>query len=191
MIATQIEIPGLHYIPAYLDADEQADLLDTIDQQRWNSEMARRVQHYGYRYDYKKRAVDESMYLGPLPDWLIALAERMKRAGWIDGMPDQVIINEYEPGQGIASHVDCIPCFGDTIISLSLGSPCVMIFSSLITAAQSQIFLEPGGLIVMQGEARHRWRHGIPARKTDLCDGQVSKRGRRVSVTFRQVVLHD
>ena len=189
MIATQIEISGLHYVATYLDRDEQSHLLEVIDQQPWNTELRRRVQHYGYRYDYKKRSVTESDYLGPLPRWLVALAEHMQRAGWLDTLPDQVIINEYQPGQGIASHVDCIPCFGDTIVSLSLGSPCVMMFSSLITAMQTEIFVEPGSLIVMQGEARHRWRHGIPARKNDMFEGRVSKRGRRVSVTFRQVTL--
>ncbi len=191
MIATRIEIPGLHYVTAYLDVDEQARLLEIIDQQPWSTELKRRVQHYGYRYDYKKRAVDVTDYLGPLPRWLTALTEQMQRAGWIDDLPDQAIINEYIPGQGIASHVDCIPCFGDTIISLSLGSPCVLVFSSLMTAVQAQLMVEPGSLIVMQGEARHRWRHGIPARKTDVYDGQVSKRGRRVSVTFRQVIIHN
>lgn len=33
---------------------------------------------------------------------------------------DQAIINEYLPGQGIAAHVDCEPCFGDEIGVVSL-----------------------------------------------------------------------
>ena len=35
-------------------------------------------------------------------------------------------VNEYLPGQGIAQHVDCVPCFGGTVASLSLLSPCTM-----------------------------------------------------------------
>ena len=33
--------------------------------------------------------------------------------------------------------------------------------------------------------------HGIPARKTDFLNGEVLKRGRRVSVTFRTVILEN
>lgn len=182
-------LPGLRYIPNYLSSDEQIHLLETIDWQPWSSELRRRVQHYGFRYDYKKRAVEPSMYLGELPGWLDNLAERLHQDGLTDTAPDQVIINEYEPGQGIASHVDCEPCFGDTIISLSLGSPCVMVFTSLRTRAAVEMLLEPGSLVVMQGEARHDWQHSIPARKTDLFNGASIPRARRVSVTFRKVIL--
>jgi alkylated DNA repair dioxygenase AlkB len=182
-------IPGLRYLPHYLSPDDQTRLLDTIDRQTWSNELRRRVQHYGYRYDYKKRAVDSSMYLGPLPGWLGRLSACMNRDGLSPSVPDQVIINEYQPGQGIASHVDCEPCFGDTIISLSLGSPCVMVFTNLRTRDDIEMLLEPGSLLIMQGEARHRWMHGIPARKTDVVNGQPIQRGRRVSVTLRTVIL--
>lgn len=182
-------IPGLRYLPLYLSTTDQARLLETIDHQTWSNELRRRVQHYGYRYDYKKRTVEPSMYLGPLPDWLGKLAACMNRDALTASVPDQVIINEYEPGQGIASHVDCEPCFGDTIISLSLGSPCVMVFTSLRTRADVEMLLEPGSLLILQGEARHRWMHGIPARKADVVNGQPIERGRRVSVTLRTVIL--
>ena len=185
-----MRIPGLRYLSHYLPPAAQRHLLETIDQQTWSNELRRRVQHYGYRYDYKKRTVEPSMYLGPLPDWLGKLSACMNRDGLSPSIPDQVIINEYQPGQGIASHVDCEPCFGDTIISLSLGSPCVMVFTNLRTRADIELLLEPGSLLIMQGEARHRWMHGIPARKTDMMNGQPIERNRRVSVTLRSVILN-
>lgn len=39
-----------------------------------------------------------------------------------------MIINEYEPGQGISPHIDNINLFKDIIVSLSLSSDCIMIF---------------------------------------------------------------
>jgi alkylated DNA repair dioxygenase AlkB len=42
---------------------------------------------------------------------------------------DQLIINEYMPGQGINKHVDRIDIFENYICSLSLGSDCVMTFA--------------------------------------------------------------
>ncbi|MBZ0301110.1 MAG: alpha-ketoglutarate-dependent dioxygenase AlkB [Anaerolineae bacterium] len=182
-------ISGLRYLSGYLPLHEQIALLNVIDQQPWSDELKRRVQHYGYRYDYKKRLVDSSMYLGELPDWLRPLAERLAEDGLMEPSPDQAIINEYLPGQGIASHVDCEPCFGDTIVSLSLGSACVMTFTNLRTRKEFETVLDPGSLIVLRGAARYDWQHGIPARKTDTLHSEVIKRGRRVSVTFRQVML--
>jgi alkylated DNA repair dioxygenase AlkB len=101
-------------------------------------------------------------------------------------MPDQVIINEYLPGQGISPHTDCIPCFGKTIASLSLGSPCVMDFCKGIE--KHSLMLERRSLLVLLDGARYEWQHGILARKTDKHDGQIINRTRRLSLTFRNVI---
>jgi alkylated DNA repair dioxygenase AlkB len=181
-------LPGLHYCPAYLPETDQQDVLAIIDRQPWSTELRRRVQHYGWRYDYRRHAIDRSLFLGPLPDWAARLVQRLSRDGVAPSVPDQVIVNEYEPGQGIASHVDCIPCFGDTIVSLSLGSPCVMEFTRLRSRETVPLLLAPGSLLVLQGEARYGWKHGIPARKTDRHYGRAIHRRRRVSLTFRTVI---
>lgn len=182
------QVPGLFYIQEYLSEDEQHELLATIDQQPWITDLKRRVQHYGYRYDYKKRSVDPSMYLGTLPDWIRSLAERLHEEDFIAVVPDQAIINEYHSGQGIASHIDCIPCFDDTILSISLGSPCVMIFSHIHSKTNVPILLHPGSLVVMKEESRYEWKHGIAARKSDMVDGQKILRDRRVSITLRKII---
>ena len=98
-------------------------------------------------------------------------------------------MNEYVPGQGIAPHVDCEPCFEDTVLSLSLGSDCVMDFSRVRDNETKSLLLERCSLLVMTGESRYDWRHGIAARKTDVWKKQMIERGRRVSLTFRKVIL--
>lgn len=180
---------GARYLPSYIAQSEENVLLSQIDKLPWLGDLKRRVQHYGYRYDYKARRVTDDSYLGPLPSWLEALASRLWEEGIFEIRPDQVIINEYLPGQGIAAHVDCEPCFGGTIASLSLGSACMMEFSSLRSGGSLSGFLEPQSLLVLQDEARFGWKHGIPARKSDLIAGQKFPRARRVSLTFRTVVL--
>ncbi|MBL8596335.1 MAG: alpha-ketoglutarate-dependent dioxygenase AlkB [Devosia sp.] len=102
------------------------ELLAQIGALPWRDDLRRRVQHYGYRYDYKARRVTRDSYLGPLPEWLATLVGGLSADGIFEAVPDQVIVNEYLPGQGIAAHVDCEPCFGDMIASLSLGSGCTM-----------------------------------------------------------------
>lgn len=184
-------IPGLTYVPNFLTSEEHDELLKQVDSEPWLDDLRRRVQHHGYRYDYRKRAIDESMQLGSLPDWAQTLAKRLNREGYIAVVPDQVIVNEYLPGQGIAPHVDCEPCFGDAILSVSLGSSCVMEFSHNHTHEQIPVLLCLGSLVVMQGAARYDWKHGIPARKTDFYEGRHITRTRRVSLTFRAVILTD
>lgn len=184
-------IPGLQYMPDYVDTRLQARLLTCIDESLWQDDLKRRVQHYGYRYDYKSRRVDRSQYLGALPSWCEYYAQQFHKAGYFaDAPPDQVIVNEYEPGQGIAPHIDCTPCFDDTVISISLGSSCIMNLSRVddSTRTYDQVLM-PGSAIVLQGEARFQWRHGIRPIKSDIIEGQRIIRRRRVSLTFRKVRL--
>ena len=180
-------VPGLTYLPDYLDAAQHDRLVAVIDAQPWLADLQRRVQHYGYRYDYKARKVEPAMYLGPLPDWAAELAERLQREGWFAVPPDQLIVNEYEPGQGISKHVDCVPCFGDTVVSLSLGSACVLEMAR--AGVKVPLLLEPRSAVVLQQDARYRWTHAVPARKTDRFGGRTFPRGRRLSLTFRTVRL--
>lgn len=182
-------IAGLRYIRDFIDQQKHDELLCQIDASPWLTDLKRRVQHYGYKYDYKSRSVNYSMRIGPLPQWAEELADILCERRLTLERPDQVIVNEYRPGQGIASHVDCVPCFTDTIISLSLGSPCVMEFTNKETGQVLPLLVEPRSLFIMQGEARFAWMHGIPARKTDKYQGRTIQRGRRVSLTFRKVIL--
>jgi len=56
-IAPVPSIPGLNYIPEYISAQQENELIYIIDAQPWITELKRRVQHYGWRYDYKARDI--------------------------------------------------------------------------------------------------------------------------------------
>ena len=181
-------IAGLSYIPNYIDESTEAVLLEIIDSQPWMHDLKRRVQHYGWRYDYKARKVASDLRIGALPDWLQTYAVCLQQGGLSTETPDQVIINEYQPGQGISAHIDCVPCFADSIASLSLGSPCVMDFTHSKTGEKSSLLLEPRSLLVLTGDARYVWQHAISGRKTDRYQGQIISRKRRISLTFRKMI---
>lgn len=186
----QEDISGLKYIDDYITDHQHKWLLDTIDKQPWLDDLKRRVQHYGYKYDYKARKVNRDMRIGNLPKWLKRLSQKLHNDGHMENVADQVIINEYDPGQGISAHIDCEPCFGDTIVSLSLGSSCIMDFTYKdMKGKKVSYLLEPRSLIVLSGDARNKWLHGIAARKTDMWQGEKIERKRRVSLTFRNVIL--
>ncbi|MDE0020040.1 MAG: alpha-ketoglutarate-dependent dioxygenase AlkB [Candidatus Poribacteria bacterium] len=186
-------INGLTYVRDYINEEQHDRLLKRIDanDQRWMNDLKRRVQHYGYRYDYKARRVDNSDRLGELPIWLQRLCQKLRADGHLPELPDQVIVNEYEPGQGIASHIDCEPCFKNAIASLSLGSACIMEFKKKgeEKTTKTEAWLAPRSLVVLKGAARYEWKHGIPPRKSDVWEGVKHSRGRRVSLTFRKVIV--
>lgn len=182
-------IPGLQTVADYLDEAGEAPLIAVIDRQPWLTALRRRVQHYGFKYDYKGRKVTREMFLGPLPEWLAPLSKDLKERCLMPRIADQVIVNEYEPGQGIAPHVDCVSCFADTIASLTLGSSCLMEFTRVKTREKTELFLARRSLVVLSGEARYDWRHAIAPRKSDSHMGQTVPRTRRLSLTFRNVLL--
>jgi alkylated DNA repair dioxygenase AlkB len=186
------QINGLKIFFDFISQEEEKELQYNIDKSEWLSDLTRRVQHYGYKYDYKARRIDKTFYIGEIPYWMIFLADRLNERGIINFKPDQAIINEYIDAQGIAAHIDCEPCFGDTIISISLSGQCVMNFQKELTTKEQDkipLFILPRTLIVMTGESRFNWYHGIPPRKTDKFNEQVHKRQRRVSITFRKVII--
>jgi alkylated DNA repair dioxygenase AlkB len=177
-------IPGLTYIPEYIDSTEEFALLKNIDAQNWDTGIKRRVQHYGYKYDYNTRRLGEAGRAEPIPSWLQNLCNKLKDEELVSAVPDQVIINEYMPKQGIAPHIDCPVCFGDTICAISLGSNCIMDF---IGEKSVPFWLEARSLLVMQGDARYHWKHGIAPRKFDKYNSTQVARQRRVSITFRRL----
>jgi len=181
--------PGARLIRDFVSEPAAGRLLAAIDASDWRADLKRRVQHYGWRYDYRARHVTKNMRLGPLPDWLLPVAEAVGDLPEFDRRPDQAIMNEYLPGQGISAHVDCEPCFGPAIASLSLGGEVEMVFRKRATGERRSVILEPAMLLILSGEARYDWTHEIPARKSDIINGVRQPRKRRVSLTFRTVSL--
>lgn len=189
MTESLLSPPGGRVVRNFVSEHEAQRLLVAIDASDWRADLKRRVQHYGWRYDYRERRVTDDMRLGPLPDWLLSATEAVENLAEFDRRPDQVIVNEYLRGQGISAHVDCTACFGPAIASLSLGGPAEMVFRHRKSGERRSLMLEPLMLLILSGEARYDWTHEIPARKSDLVDGERQLRARRVSLTFRTVTL--
>ena len=180
-------IPGFKYIPQFLSDDEilaKHRWIYTRPIEEWKTDLSRRVMHYGWQYDYQARRISSELYLGPLPDIFAKTATRLfSETGMFSEIPNQVIVNEYEPGQGIAMHTDHRD-FGPTVAMVSLGDSWSMNFSHERTGLKQSKLLEVGSALVLGGEARDEWRHGISKRKFE--PGGRS-RNTRVSLTFRTV----
>ena len=185
-------VPGLKYMEGFLTPEQQDYCVRRVDaaEAEWRNDLSRRVQHYGWRYDYKARAITPDMHIGALPDWLAKLAQKLyDETSLFDRMPEQVIVNEYLPGQGIATHIDH-PGFGPTVCTISLLDDWEMDFSER-WKDKSPALLQRGSCVLLTGSARSVWQHGIAPRKTETLENGRRDRKRRLSLTFRTVVNRD
>ena len=185
------DVPGLRYFPGFLTSSQQQEAIDHIDDSSWLADLERRVQHYGWRYDYRARTVSRDMHIGPLPNWLQEMADRLFiETKLFDRIPNQVIVNEYQAGQGIAMHIDR-QCFGPAVATISLGDAWRMDLKPANDEAgnSEHILLEVGSALIMTGIARSGWLHGIAKRRREREGEKWRPRQRRISLTFRTV--HD
>ncbi|XP_072119219.1 tRNA (carboxymethyluridine(34)-5-O)-methyltransferase alkbh8 [Mobula birostris] len=201
--------PGLLVIEEVISPDYEKRLLAFADGSTDSKENVqkslkhRKVKHFGYEFCYDNNNVDKDKpLLGGLPEICDDILEQSMKKGYVKFKPDQLTINQYEPGQGIPPHIDSHSPFEDGIICLSLGAETVMEFRH--PAGHSvPVMLPRRSLLVMTGESRYLWSHGITPRKFDVVpasdmqktgtiSGDVSnltlnKRGTRTSFTFRKV----
>nr|XP_036876263.1 alkylated DNA repair protein alkB homolog 8 isoform X1 [Manis javanica] len=170
--------PGLMVVEEIVSSDDEKMLLESIN---WS---------------------EDTDYQNGLPDIWDSILEKWLNEGFIKHKPDQLTINQYEPGHGIPAHIDTHSAFEDEIISLSLGSEIVMDFKHP-DGVTVPVMLPRRSLMVMTGESRYLWTHGITPRKfdtvqasrghksgiitSDAGDLTLSRRGVRTSFTFRKV----
>ena len=183
-------MPGFIYKPEFITEEEESTLVACIDEAEWSTELQRRVQHYGWRYDYTQRQIDESMRLGELPEWAQKLARKLVDEGLMTDLPDQVIVNEYRGKQGISRHVDQPRSFAEDVATISLLETWGMVFRRRDSKEKIEKSLERRSVAVLTGDARYKWTHEIPKRASELLVDRQGKRRRvervrRISLTFR------
>ena len=183
-------IPGLTYLKDFITKEEEKALLAEIDGSQWDGDnKSRRTQQFGYGFHWRNR---HSNALLPLPaprdQMPTAARELLKRLGQHIELPEfhQCIVNDYVGGQGIKPHRDR-EFFGDLVLGISLLEPVVMDFKCIRRNEVRALLLEPRSVLVMQGEARWHWQHGITSAPKVLYRGQHFSRGRRASLTFRTI----
>ena len=183
-------IPGLYYYPCFLSDAEQTQLLENLaNQTQWMSvgasENSRKVIHFGSEYKYRTSV--EKANVEPFPDWIQSLKQKLVDLEEIPKeLPfDQCIVNQYLPSQGISAHIDDPRQFTDFVACFTVGSGGTMVFQK--ENEKIELFVKPGSLYIMSGEARFEWKHSMVGKKSDVVDGEKRMRGVRTSITFRSV----
>lgn len=193
--------PGLVFVPDFVSEQEEQCLLDCVDWNRGENDLLeasnqtlkhRRVKHYGYEFLYGINNVMANKPLeSTIPPACDTVLDELINKGYFTMKPDQLTVNQYEPGQGIPPHIDTHSAFKESIASLSLGSQAVMDFTDPDDNCVS-VLLPRRSLLIMADAARYKWKHAIVPRKFDIvslphCDSDLTliKRGVRTSFTFR------
>lgn len=185
------KIHGLYYAENILTIEEENELLKELNKENWLNELSRRVQHYGYKYDYKKRKIDKNDFLGELPTWTKKLEDKIFNLIQNSNIEipytkfDQLIVNEYKSNQGISAHIDCVPCFMDGIVSVTTGNFGTMTFQKVDSNETIDFKLRRRSVAILTKDSRYKWTHEI-AKGKNKNFGNLDP---RISLTFRKCIL--
>lgn len=182
---------GLQFIPHWVSEEQQREIMTELDGKVWDTTIKRRVQHYGFQFKYSQLNVDSESPVSDVPPACKRIILERPEIAPFDF--NQLTVNEYVAGVGIASHCDTHSAFIDTIAVVSLLAPITMDFVGHDNERKVSVQIPPRSLMLMSGESRYGWRHSVAKRKTDIdTDGvSVIPRERRVSLTFRRIVSVD
>ena len=204
----------VYYIPNFITTVEETLLLEKIDKTpgpRWTQLANRRLQNWG-GVPHPKGMIAEKM-----PDWLQRYVDKVNHLG-IFGvnapengikptLANHVLLNEYQPGQGIMPHLDG-PMFHPIISTISLGSQTVIHFykkqedessSKFDDRFVTSLLLQPRSLLVLQNDMYHEYLHGIEEVHDDVLNDKICNldnstligtsipRKTRISLTIRHV----
>lgn len=191
----------VYYIPNFISTEEEALIMKHVyaaPKPKWTCLSNRRLQDYG-GVPHKNGMIPEK-----IPEWLQTFVDKIAHLDVFSGYkPNHVLVNEYQPGQGIMPHTDG-PLFYPTVTTISCGSNTTLeiLENTAERAKIGDIFLERRSLVVLQDDVYSKYLHSISEKSDDVisdkcvnvkecsqevCIGAVFKRDTRISLTIRYV----
>lgn len=160
-------VENIFYIPEFLTPRQERQLLELVETDgsngAWVQLKTRRLQCYGDN-------ISIPLWLQQLLDALVACKAWMPELA-----PNHVLVNEYQPGEGIMHHTDG-PLYLDNVIIISLDSAALMTFRPKLSADDigvlevkdtASALLMPRSLLCFQRRVYDSYLHGILEQNTD------------------------
>ncbi|XP_008304498.1 alpha-ketoglutarate-dependent dioxygenase alkB homolog 4 [Stegastes partitus] len=185
--------PGVFLWENFISEEEEKELINTMDQDQWNlSQSGRRKQDFGPKVNFKKRKVRISNFSG-LPALSQTLVLRMQQEPSLAGFqPVEQCNLDYHPqrGSSIDPHLDDSWLWGERLVTVNMLSNTTLTMSleeglpklGLPEEVHVAVHLPRRCLVVLYGEARHRWKHAI--HREDVHERRVCSTYRELSVEF-------
>ncbi|KAG9817311.1 hypothetical protein KCU98_g12020, partial [Aureobasidium melanogenum] len=207
---------SMFYITDFINDKEEADLLNAIPSNRWIQLQHRRLQTHP-----SSLSKSNTLLEAPLPPWLVdPIISKFKLLGLFSDSPhhspNHVLINEYNPNEGIMPHEDGAAYY-PIVATVSLSSAlCLDIYEKNQNEDQApvgsspkwRVLQEPRSLLVTCGSAYTDTLHGISEVEVDenlepdtvanwtllgdnkvfIDNGGKNVRTTRISLTYRDVL---
>lgn len=161
------DIPGLFYIPDFIDDTEYDELTNILTELNYNHvgrKNSRVSAQYGYKYNYNR---GKPGVTDPIIDILDEIVTKERLCPWLtlDKKFDQLIVNKYEVSQSISAHIDHVKYFGPVIACVSIGGSAIAKFTDIYGISKS-LTLEDRSLYIMSGDSRYKYTHEISKPKS-------------------------
>ncbi|KZV32359.1 hypothetical protein F511_03642 [Dorcoceras hygrometricum] len=204
-------INGLWICRDFLSPDQQSSLLFALEKEGYFAETSHnQAMRFGdlpcWAIELSYSIRENVLFSGCVPEFMdpITVGNNEKECPfpmdilWREPLFNQLIVNIYQPDEGICAHIDLMR-FEDGIAIVSLESSCVMHFTRVgyETSHREEmnegctripVLLIPGSLVFMWGEARYLWKHQINRKPGfQMWEGQEIEQKRRTSVTLRRL----
>lgn len=179
-MASPVSPLGLFVSPNFVTPESNPRCLALIDSGKWREDLGRLTQQYGARYNYSSRKLDYDVppiagsVVEPIVQMLQPTFATLSKSVGGKEQIEQVIVNDYQPGQKISKHTDS-PLFGPVVMTYTIGTGTIVTFKRA-GHRSFKVEAENGTVLAMTGESRDLWTHET---------APIAAGGRRVSVTFR------
>lgn len=174
--------PGVEIFSEFVTSEEERTLIAGIDAAAWRpSQSGRFKQDFGPKVNFKKQKVNCSAFTG-LPVYSKFLVERIKSCPSLSSFEPVEMCNlEYLPerGSAIDPHLDDSWLWGERLLTLNLLSDSWLTMTwneqckksdiirefensgNISSEISVKIPLKTRSLVVLLGDARYKWKHGI------------------------------
>ncbi|MEM8791229.1 MAG: alpha-ketoglutarate-dependent dioxygenase AlkB [Pseudomonadota bacterium] len=199
----EIIIRGFRILPAYLDRDRQAAIVEECREiiraaplvrpmTGWGKPMSVRMTSAGRagwvikrgRYQYAARHPETDRPWPSIPGQILSVWREV--SGW-EAEPDCCLLNWYDATARMGLHQDKNEgLFDAPVVSISLGDPARFRVGGTERGGKTEsVILNSGDIVVMGGEARLAF-HGIDRIIADGSPNPLTNRG-RINLTLRVV----